>query len=53
MTRARIVFEIPDGGRVCAHPEEAKRTADGEAFVWARRRDTGEITRAFSAGELA
>ena len=53
MTRARVVFQIPDGGRVAAHPEEAKQTVEGEPFVWARRHDSGEITRAFHAGELA
>ena len=52
MTRARVVFEIPDGGRVAAHREAAKRTVDGQAFVWARR-ESGEITRAFNAGEMA
>ena len=53
MTRARVVFEIPDGGRVAAHPEEAKYTEDGKPFVFARRHDTDEITRAFASGELA
>ena len=54
MTRARVLFEIPDtGGRVAAHPEEAKYTEDGKPFVFARRHDTDEITRAFASGELA
>ncbi|UBF23493.1 hypothetical protein HRTV-28_gp55 [Halorubrum tailed virus 28] len=54
MTRSRVLFEIPaTGGRVAAHPEEATRTVDGRAYVFARRHDTGEITRAFETGELA
>ena len=54
MTRRRVVFEIPaTGGRVDAHPEEAKYTEDGKPFVFARRHDTGEITRAFASGKLA
>ena len=52
MTRARAVFEVPDGGRVYAHPEEATRTRDGKTYVWVRTQD-GEITRAFASGELA
>lgn len=51
--RARVIFKIPDGGRVAATPESAKRAEDGEPFVWVRRHDTGKITRAFHAGELA
>ena len=51
--RARVIFEIPDGGRVAATPESAKQAEDGEPFVWARRHDTGEITRAFHTGEMA
>ena len=54
MTRRRVVFEIPaTGGRVAAHPEDAKYSEDGKPFVFARRHDTGEITRAFASGELA
>jgi hypothetical protein len=54
MTRARVLFEIPaTGGTVAAQPEAAKRTVDGQPFVWARRADTGEITRAFASGEMA
>ena len=54
MTRARVLFEIPaTGGRVAARPEEAKYTEDGKPFVFARRHDTDEITRAFASGELA
>ena len=52
MTRARVVFQIPDGGRVRAQPESAHRSADGEAFVWVRTQD-GDISRAFSTGEMA
>ena len=52
MTRARAVFEVSDGGRVYAHPEEATRTLDGKTYVWVRTQD-GEITRAFASGELA
>ena len=52
MTRCRVVFEVPDGGRVYAHPEEATRTVDGKTYVWVRTQD-GEITRAFASGELA
>ena len=52
MTRARAVFEVPDGGRVRAHPEEATRSVDGKTYVWVRTQD-GEITRAFASGELA
>jgi len=51
--RARVVFEVPGGGRVVAHPEEAKRTEDGTPFVWVRRHASGEITRAFAVGEMA
>ena len=52
--RDRILFEIPvTGGRVAARPEEAKYTEDGKPFVFARRHDTNEITRAFASGELA
>ena len=54
MTRTPVLFEIPaTGGRVAAHPEEAKYTEDGKPFVFARRHDTGEITRAFASGKLA
>ena len=54
MTRTRVVFEIPaTGGRVAAHPEKAKRTVEGQPYVWARRHDTDEITRAFASGEMA
>ena len=52
MTRCRVVFDVPDGGRVRAHPEEATRTVDGKTYVWVRTQD-GEITRAFASGELA
>ena len=52
MTRCRVVFSVPDGGRVRAQPESAQRSADGEAYVWVRTQD-GEITRAFASGELA
>ena len=52
MTRARVVFQIPDGGRVRAHPEDATRALDGKTYVWVRTQD-GEITRAFASGELA
>ena len=52
MTRCRVVFDVPDGGRVHAHPEEATRTVDGKTYVWVRTQD-GEITRAFASGELA
>ena len=52
MTRARAVFEVPDGGRVYAHPEESTRTLDGKTYVWVRK-ESGEITRAFASGELA
>ena len=52
MSRCRVVFEVPDGGRVYAHPEEATRTLDGKTYVWVRK-ENGEITRAFASGELA
>ena len=52
MTRCRVVFEVPDGGRVYAHPEVATRTLNGKTYVWVRK-GTGEITRAFASGELA
>jgi len=52
MTRTRILFEIPDGGRVAAQPREAKRSVDGKMYVWVRR-DDGEITRAFATSEQA
>ena len=52
MTRCRVVFEVPNGGRVYAHPEEATRTLDGKTYVWVRTQD-GEITRAFASGDLA
>jgi len=53
MTRARVVFETDAGGRTYAQPESASYTARGEAFVWVRTRDSGEITRAFATGEMA
>ena len=52
MTRCRVVFDVPDGGRVRAHPEEATRTLDGKTYVWVRKED-GDISRAFSTGEMA
>jgi hypothetical protein len=47
----KITFETPDGARTRAHPEEAKRSDDGKAFVWIRTQ-SGEITRAFATGEV-
>ena len=52
MTRCRVIFDVPDGGRVYAHPEEATRTLNGKTYVWVRK-GNGEITRAFASGELA
>ena len=52
MTRCRVVFQVPGGGRVAATPQSAKRSVDGDTFVWVRTQD-GDITRAFSTGEQA
>jgi hypothetical protein len=45
-------FETEGGATTYAPPSAMLRDADGDAFVWIRLRESGEITKAYKAGTV-